>query len=503
MSPRARMQEKDAILYVMFLRRLAAAAVLTAAPMPLSQAIRPESLRGHVAFLASDRLGGRPTPSAEGDLAAEYIAAQFRRAGLRPAGDDEYFQTIPGAWATLREAGYAFSASGAQGVAEVAATAFRMSGPRALDLDGVPVVRARPEAIPAALPAGAALVIDLSEAPKRPPLEAFRALKDAVGRAAALRPSVVVVAGEIFGGSRFGRRAIVEPASPFDLGATVGGIADPAAAAAVARAAEGPEARLTLRVAEPERETFTMRNVAGLLEGADPAQRDRYVLVSAHYDGTGPDARASGDDRVWNAANDDASGVAAVIDAAAALAALPTRPRRSVLFLAFAGEETGLRGSTHYARHPLVPLARTVAALNLEQLGRTDGAEGVRRGWASITGWDYSTLPAVLERAGTAGGVRVERDARRSDAFFPRSDNWPLAAAGVVAHTMSVLFEDFTDAHSPADEWRKLDFDNMAALVRVIAEGVRQLADGEAPRWRDDAAEARPYREAAARLGGR
>jgi hypothetical protein len=97
----------------------------------------------------------------------------------------------------------------------------------------------------------------------------------------------------------------------------------------------------------------------------------------------------------------------------------------------------------------------------------------------------------------------VERDARRSDAFFPRSDNWPLAASGVVAHTISVLFEDFTDAHSPADEWRKIDFDNMAAVVRVIAEGVRQIADGEAPRWRDDAAEARPYRDAAARLGGR
>lgn len=486
----------------MFLGRLAAAAVLTAAPASLAQTIRPESLRGHVAFLASDRLGGRPTPSAEGDLAAEYIAAQFRRAGLRPAGDDEYFQTIPGAWVTLREPGYAFSASGPRGAAEVPAAAFRMSGPRALDLGAVRVVRARPEAVPADLPPGAAVVIDLSEAPKRPPLEAFLALKAAVGRAVALRPAAIVVAGDVFGASRFGRRAIVEPASPFDLGATVVGIADPAAAAAVARAAEGPDARLTLRVAEPEREAFTMRNVAGLLEGSDPARRDSYVLVSAHYDGTGPDPRASGDDRVWNAANDDASGVAAVVDAAAALATLPARPRRSVLFLAFAGEETGLRGSTHYARHPLVPLARTVAALNLEQLGRTDGAEGARRGWASLTGWDYSSLPAVLERAGAAGGVRVERDARRSDAFFPRSDNWPLAASGVVAHTMSVLFDDFTDAHSPADEWRKIDFDNMAALVRVIAEGVRQIADGEAPRWRDDVAEARPYREAAARLAG-
>jgi hypothetical protein len=497
------MPEKDAILYAMFLQRLAAAAVLAAAPIPVSEAIRPESLRGHVAFLASDRLGGRPTPSAEGDLAAEYVAAQFRRAGLQPVGDDEYFQTIAGAWSTLREDGYAFSVTGPEGTTEVPAAAFRLAGPRALDLDGARVVRARPEAIPAELPPGAALVLDLSESPKRPPLDAYLALREAVGRAAALRPAALVVAGEIFSASRFGRRAIVEPPSFFDLGGTVVGIGDASVAAAVARAASAPDARLRLRVAEPQTEPFTMRNVAGVLPGSDPALRERHVLVSAHYDGTGPDPRATGPDRVWNAANDDASGVAAVIDVAAALSARPARPRRSVIFVAFAGEETGLRGSSHYARHPLVPLEKTVAALNLEQLGRTDGAAGTRRAWASITGWDYSTLPAVFERAGAAAGVRVEKDAKRSDAFFPRSDNWPLAASGVVAHTLSVLFEDFTDAHSPADEWRKIDFDNMAGVVRVIADGVRRLADGEEPLWREGAAEARPYRDAAARRGRR
>jgi hypothetical protein len=474
------------------------APALTAGEQRALDSIRAPSLRGHVAFLAADRLGGRPTPSPEGDIAAEYVAAQFRRAGLEPAGDDGYFQTLPGVRATLQQEGYAFTITFPGGSVEVPPSAFRMGRPHALDLENLPLVWAAAEDEPLPVPPGSAVLLDVGGLPRGDPLESLRRVRAAVARVA---PSLVVISGSIPVGPGFGKPALVEPPSFRDLGASVVAIADPVAASAATAAARRGGARLTLRVAEPAREAVTLRNVAGLLRGSDPVRRDSYVLLTAHYDGTGPRPGPPGEDRIWNAANDDASGTAVVMEVAAALSSLPRPPHRSLLFVAFAGEETGLRGSVGYVRRPVVPLEKTVAAVNLEQLGRTDGAEGVKAGWASVTGWDYSTLPGVLQSAGALTGVRVERDARRSDAFFPRSDNWPLAGAGVVSHTLSVLFDDFTDAHTPADEWTRLDYENLAAVARMAGAGLLLLAGGEPPRWREDVAAAAPYREAAERRG--
>jgi Zn-dependent M28 family amino/carboxypeptidase len=225
--------------------------------------------------------------------------------------------------------------------------------------------------------------------------------------------------------------------------------------------------------------------------------------VSAHYDGTGP-TTPPGPDPIWNAANDDGSGTAAVADLASALSRLRPRPRRSIVFLAFFGEEYGLRGSSHYAAHPLVPLEKTVAQLNIEHVGRTDSTERNKAGTASLTGYDYSDLPAFFEAAGRATGIEVYKDARRSDPFFFGSDNYPLASAGVVAHTLCVLFEDWPDYHGPDDEWPKIDFANMERTVRMIGAATLMVADStEEPRWRTDVEAAAPYREAWERRRGR
>jgi hypothetical protein len=267
--------------------------------------------------------------------------------------------------------------------------------------------------------------------------------------------------------------------------------------------ASRPGGRLTLSVADPRRQPTSLRNVAGLLRGSDPTLSGTYVLVSAHYDGTGPRPGATGPDRIWNGANDDGSGTAAVVELAAALARLSPRPRRSIVFLAFFGEEKGLLGSAYYAAHPLVPLAKTVADVNLEHLGRTDSLERSKAGTASLTGYDYSDLPAILEAAGRATGIEVYRDARRSDPFFAGSDNYSLAKAGVVAHTVCVVFEDFADYHGAGDEWPKIDFANMERTVRMVGAAVLMIADAtEEPRWRPDVEEAAPYREAWQRLHG-
>ena len=303
--------------------------------------ISADSLRGHLSFIASDLLEGRATPSRGLDLAAEYIAAQFRRAGLEPAGDDGFYQT-----------------------------------------------------------------------------------------------------------------------AKLDNG--------------------------------------TARNVAGLLRGSDPKLRDTYVVLSAHYDHVG--TRASGADRIYNGANDDGSGTVSVIEIASALAAAPVRPKRSILFLTFYGEERGLWGSRYYSEHPLVPLDKTIAELNLEQVGRTDATNGSQVGRASLTGFDDSDLPKILEEAAKAANYEIYKDPAATDDYFERSDNVAFAQAGVPAHTLYVAL-DFADYHRVTDEWQKIDYANMAHADRAIALGLLRLASGAPPpQWNESIPAARRYAEAARKL---
>ena len=133
-------------------------------------------------------------------------------------------------------------------------------------------------------------------------------------------------------------------------------------------------------------------NVVAVLRGRELP--DEYVLVSAHYDHIG--TTDTGDDTIFNGANDNASGVAAMLAVADALSGAATKPRRSVMFVAFCGEEVGLVGSRHFAADPIVPLTSIVADLNLEMLGRP-GATTPKRAW--ITGMPFSTFGETVTRS--------------------------------------------------------------------------------------------------------
>ena len=248
-----------------------------------------------------------------------------------------------------------------------------------------------------------------------------------------------------------------------------------------------------------------MRNVAGLLRGSDPALRDTYVIVSAHYDhiGVREGCDASREDCINNGANDDGSGTVGVIELASALSKLAVRPKRSILFLTFFGEELGLIGSRYYGRHPLVPLSKTIAQLNMEQIGRTDDSEGPQVGTLSVTGFDFSDIGATLQRAGESEGVRVYKHPTNSDAYFSRSDNQSLADAGVPAHTAGVAFQ-FPDYHAVGDHWDKIDYANMAKVARAVGRAVLLVADSaQEPRWNEQNPKAAAYVEAWKRLHGK
>jgi hypothetical protein len=308
--------------------------------------ITANSLRGDVSFLASDLLEGRDTPSRGLDIAGEYIASQFRRLGLEPAGDDGYFQTV-----------------------------------------------------------------------------------------------------------------VVRPEDP-----------------------DSPKSR----------------NVAAILRGSDPLLKDTFVMLSAHYDHKG--VAESGDDKIFNGANDDASGTASVLEVANALAALHPRPKRSVLFILFCGEEKGLRGSRYYVDHPLVPLDKTIADLNLEQVGRTDAPEGPHLESANITGFDFSDIVPAVINAGRRVGLAITKVPEASEKYFNRSDNGPLAKAGIPAHTLSVTYA-FPDYHAVGDEWQKIDYDNMAKVDQAVGIATLRLAQTiTVPRWNEAYPAAKPYAEAGKKL---
>ena len=229
-----------------------------------------------------------------------------------------------------------------------------------------------------------------------------------------------------------------------------------------------------------------MRNVIAILPGSDPQLKDTCVILSAHYDHLGMKPASAPGDRIYNGANDNGSGTVSVIEIASALAKLKIHPRRSIVFITFCGEEEGLLGSAYYSRHPIFPLAKTVANLNLEQLGRTDAKDGRQVGTLSLTGENYSDITSYIEAAGQATGVKIRHTGANSELFFSASDNYPLAKAGVPSETLVVAFE-YPDYHAVGDEWNKIDYENMAHIDRAVAAATLLLADSVTPpHWKSE-----------------
>ena len=182
-------------------------------------------------------------------------------------------------------------------------------------------------------------------------------------------------------------------------------------------------------------------------------------------------------DSVFNGADDDASGVIAVIEIARQLAAGP-RPKRTIIFMATTGEEVGLLGTRWYMEHPVVPNSALVANLEIEMIGRPDSLSG-GKGRAWLTGFERSTMGEIL----AANGVPIGPDKRPEQSFFARSDNIAFAQMGIPAHTLS-SFNLHEDYHQVTDDVRAVDFEHMAAVIDAAVKAVDLLANGPAPVWK-------------------
>ncbi|QOY95277.1 M20/M25/M40 family metallo-hydrolase [Massilia sp. UMI-21] len=432
------------------------------------RSISPEALRGHVSFLASDALEGRGTPSRGQDVAVEYIAAQFRSAGLEPAGDDAYFQTAHWQYAERKPEDVVMNVSA--GGATLAVPAGGVTGHF---LDPVKLAATPAVFMPwkDALENSEAANGKVLVVPAAPVPGAARQLQEKITGKPAL---IIMIDRERRHASGTGGW-LIDPEQPPAKGAVPVLVLH---AADVAAALEKGGATVTARVAAPGIRPVKLRNVAGVLRGADPALKDSYVLVTAHHDHVG-----IRNGEIYNGANDDASGVGSLIEIAHALAARKERPRRSIVFVTLFGEELGMLGSKYYARHPLFPLKDTVANINLEQTGRTDDSEGRQLNSIAMTGFDFSNLGEMLKPSAGQTGIRLWKHASFSDLFFSRADNQSLADVGVPAHTLSVAY-GFPDYHGKDDTWDKLDYDNMARVTRMLAQGVADVANArERPVW--------------------
>ncbi|HEX9544405.1 MAG TPA: M28 family peptidase [Pyrinomonadaceae bacterium] len=193
-------------------------------------------------------------------------------------------------------------------------------------------------------------------------------------------------------------------------------------------------------------------NVVGILPGRDQKLKDEYVVYSAHWDHFGIGAPDKKGDTIYNGAVDNATGCAAILAIAEALSKLPPaqRPRRSSLFLFPTAEEQGLLGAEWYSRHPLVPVNKTAADVNLDSMNML----GITRDFNPL-GAERSSLEAIVQAVARERGMRVSPDSRPEQGSFYRSDHFPFAKVGVP----SISLKEGDDFVGRPKGWGKQQFD--------------------------------------------
>jgi hypothetical protein len=481
---------------------LAPAAALRAQPgspdvRRAAATIRAEDVRAHVDFLAGDSLRGRATPSPGLEAAAEYIAARFRAWGLRPAGDSRTFvqrfplraNVVPDVERRLvlhaggRETRWAYGrdyfAFAARGVATDARPVFfagpvRGAGPLPEAVRGAVVVYDWPgspieelglviPAVTAVFEAGAAGMVLVHDA---------GVAADSIGWFATQMEASNQTLPFPMAGLREAPAWEMFRAAGLDLDSLR---RRPAGSGVVAL----PGVRLEMNGLA---RTVISRapNVIGIIPGSDPRLRDTYVVVTAHFDHVGvghPDARG---DSIFNGADDNASGTAALLEAAEAFASLRARPARSILFLAVSGEEMGLQGSVQWVEHPTVPLDRVVANVNLDMVGRNSPDTLI------VMGQEYSSLGALTTRVGAAhpeiGFALPTRMGDPKLGWFSRSDHVAFVRAGIPALFLTSM--PHPDYHRATDDPSRLDMDKVTRVARTLFHLVHIIAsDPEKPLW--------------------
>ena len=421
-------------------------------------------IAAHLRFLASDALNGRGSGTRDEWIAATYIGAQLAALGLEPMGDDGWFVQEVGVQ-RFKAATPPVLTAGDRKYARN--TAFLVNSVAGASVNG-PLLH---YVAGAKVAPGSAVIL-----PADTPMTAMSALS---GAALVLRKVSDAQAGNwaqltAQASEWLSTQVVGTPAAP-PSGPTLLTL-DAATHAAITALSDGTPLRLDSELVAGDR-TRTW-NVVGRLAGTDPSASAEAVILSAHLDhlGTRPARGADVADTIYNGADDDASGVVAVIELARVLASGP-RPRRPIVFALFGSEESGGFGARYFVDRPVVPLSDIVADLQVEMIGRPDPK--VPAGTLWLTGYDRSTLGPQL----AARGARLVDDPHPDQRFFERSDNIRFARRGVVAHTVS-SFGLHGEYHQASDDFRHINITHMRDAIASLVEPVRWLATTtEKPTW--------------------
>jgi hypothetical protein len=214
----------------------------------------------------------------------------------------------------------------------------------------------------------------------------------------------------------------------------------------------------------------TVRNVIGIVRGSDPEKAKEAVVVGAHYDHVGIGGRLSvtpeATGEIHNGADDNASGTAAIIEIGRSVAQQRSRFPRTMVFIAFAGEERGLLGSAHYTTDPAIPIASTIAMLNLDMVGRA-------RGGVDVSGLELApSMEEDLRAAVKASGDDLQ--IRRQGPGAGRSDDSSFIGRRIPAINFFTGFHP--DYHRPGDDWEKIDAPGTRRVATLALELAARLA---------------------------
>jgi hypothetical protein len=495
-----------------------------------ADAISQEQLAWDLAFLASDELRGRNTPSPGFDVAADYIARRLEAARVTPAGDagsyrqhyelretrmdTESASVVVGAdrftfgrdfimrsWAAPLAGDFAVVYAGDGWViperkldpyagADVRGKLVLVHGPRAAQDVGLQqlgriVAGAAQPPFVAAAQRGAAGILFIP-----PASELVR--WDEGRRANTVRRELEPPVPSAYAATPITSLLLSPPLANALLNGEAITVDEVRQAQAGSRAAFQLKKSVALRLASLSTTVHRPYNVVAKLEGSDPVLKDQAVTVFAHLDGAVGTRSVNGDD-IYNSADDNASGSAALLSIVEQMAKAP-RPKRSVVFVWDSGEEQGLWGTRWFVHAPPVPLTHIVAHFNIDMIGasRRPGSADAHSARVTERGEVFLIGPQTLSRQVSVLLDRVNAeylkvrfnrayDTPESEFFYPRTDAGPFLEREILPIGFSTGIHD--RYHLPADQAGALDPAQMQAIARTALASIWMVADAaERPR---------------------
>ena len=462
-------------------------------------AITETTLKAHIKFLADDLLEGRGTGARGGEIAAKYIASQLEAVGAKGAGENGSFFQPVSLVGVKADPGTTLSISGASGNETFKFAddfvAFTGAQTESVDVDAelvfvgyginAPEQRWNDYKGPDTDYRGKILVMLVNDPPAttaEPNLFGGKALTyygrwtykyEEAARRGAL--GAILLHTDQSAGYPWGVVRTSNGSWRFDIARTQNDttpflqfrswVTDDAAHRLMKLAGQDLDAMRTkaaTRDFQPvklglkgkmslksEVKRVAAPNVVGVLEGSDPQLRNEYVVYSAHWDHLGVGAPNKNGDTIYNGAVDNASGVAVVLAIAETIAQMPQRPKRSSMFLFPTAEEQGLLGAEWFAKHPVVPIEKIAANVNLDSMN----VLGPTQDFIPL-GAERSSLKAVVETVARNMGLRVSADARPEQGSFYRSDHFPFAKVGVP----SISLKEGNDYVGHSKDWGEEQF---------------------------------------------